>query len=85
MADFTTKFKGTTKDECTGEILYLFEVFLPGETNIGSYLFYLTKSGRLARANKNFNVLSLDENDIEDVTFQREMLESGLKILSELC
>jgi len=85
MAEFTTKFHGIVKDDCTGENLYFFEVFLPGETDIGSYFFYLTKSGRLARANKDFNVLGLDEHDLESKAFQKEMYKAGLAMLSELC
>lgn len=85
MAEFTTKFHGIVKDESTGKDLYFFEVFLPGETTIGSYFFYLTKEGRLARANKDYNVLGLDEHDPESKAFQKEMYDAGLKMLSELC
>lgn len=85
MAEFTTKFRGIVKDESTGKDLYFFEVFLPGEKDFGSYFFYLTKAGRLARANKEFNVLSLDEHDEESKAFQKKMLEEGRKMLSELC
>lgn len=85
MAEFTTKFHGIVKDERSEENLYFFEFFLPGETDIGSYFFYLTKSGRLARANKDYNVLGCDEHDLESKAFQKEMYEAGLKMLSELC
>lgn len=81
MAKFNVKYRGIVKDECTGEKLHFFEVFLPGEQDIGSYIIYLAKDGRLARANKDFNVLSLDEHDEESKAFQKEILEEARKIL----
>lgn len=84
MSEFNMKFRGIVKDESTGNDLYFFEVFLPGEKDFGSYFFYLTKDGRLARANKEFNVLGLDEHDLESKSFQKRMLEEGLKMLSNL-
>lgn len=81
MAKFNVKYRGIVKDDSTGEDLHFFEVFLPGEQAFGSYFLYLTRTGRLARANKDFNVLSLDEHDVESKAFQKEMLEEARKIL----
>ena len=39
MAEFTTKFRGIVKDESTGNDLYFFEVFLPGEKRLWFLLF----------------------------------------------
>lgn len=85
MSEFNMKFRGIVKDESTGNDLYFFEVFLPGEKDFGSYFFYLTKDGRLARANKEFNVLGLDEHDLDSKNFQKEMYKAGVAMLSELC
>ena len=85
MAEFTTKFRGIVNDESTGNDLYYFDVYIPDEKYFESYFFYLTIDGRLARANKGFNVLSLDEHDEESKAFQKKMLEKGRQMLSELC
>lgn len=84
MAKFNAMYRGIVKDECTGEDLHFFEVFLPGEQDFGSYFFYLTTDGRLAKANKDFNVLNLDEHDEESKAFRKEMLEEARKILRNM-